>query len=169
MDINVNSCRRTLAIYPSRRHFAYVVVEERGLIVDWALVRLYSRQTDEFLTRIEPLLLRYVPASIILPGDLSPRRAEHSRGLVASAETYAQSRGYVTLLVTGSDVRRESAHRTRHARALAVADSFPELRPFLPEKRRPGHAEPEMMSVFEAAYLVMAAAMRTSCPEMMEP
>lgn len=158
MPRNPHSFRRVLAIYPTRRHFGFAVLEERGLLVDWGLGRLYSEHDDEFLFRFESLVRRYSPVKLIIDGEINPRRSGRVRRRLDAAATYAGDLGIAVHRITKDALARAfDGTKTKHQVAQSIALLFPELSGLLPPKRRAATYEAEVMAVFGAVSMLVAA------------
>jgi hypothetical protein len=149
---------RILAIDPSTRGFGFVVVEGRMRLVDWGAARVWSDNGKEFVARIECLIQRYGPVTIVLE-DRSGSGSTRARNKVRLLIEYL-SQARVRLL----SIPRPTVHAafrdtgpTKHQIAVQVAQVFPELEPHLPPKRKPWMSQDERMSFFYAAALVIAS------------
>lgn len=150
---------RVLSVYPHHRGFGFAVLEHERL-VDWGLARLYSTANDEFLARVEALIVKYRPHIIALEDHMNSRRGERAQRLVDTALGYAKFWELQTVLVSRSDVRRVLGLRERattHDMAISLAEAFPELTPLVPPKRKPWQSEAERMKVFQAVGIAAGA------------
>jgi hypothetical protein len=139
----------------------FAVLEERGLLVDWGLVRLYSEHDDEFLTRAEGIIERYCPVTIVLEASPDPRRAARVRRRIDAAARLASNLQLIVLRVTGDEIASVfDGQATKHQVAEGVVRYFPHLEGLLPEKRRAATHESEIMAVFGAVSLLITAAMK---------
>lgn len=155
---------RVLSVYPHHRGFGFAVLEHERL-VDWGLARLYSTANDEFLTRVEAMIVRYRPHIIALEDHMNSRRGERAQRLVDTALGYAKFREMQTVLVPQNDVRRILGLQDRatiHDVAIRLAEAFPELAPLVPPKRKPWQSEAERMKMFQAVGLAVASVAQPS-------
>lgn len=155
---------RVLSVYPHHRGFGFAVLEHDRL-VDWGLARLYSTANDEFLARVEAMIVKYRPHIIALEDHMNSRRGERAQRLVDTTLGYAKFRELQTILVLPSDVRRMLGVQERatiYDVATRLAEGFPELTPILPPKRKPWQSEAERMKVFQALGLAIVAFERGS-------
>lgn len=164
MKANQRQYVRVLSVYPHHRGFGFAVLEHERL-VDWGLARLYSKGNDEFLARVEAMMVKYRPHIIALEDHMNSRRGERAQRLVDTVLGYAKFREVETVLVVQSDVRRILGLQERatiYDVATCLAEAFPELTPLVPPKRRPWQSEAERMKVFQALGLAIVAFPRSS-------
>lgn len=150
---------RVLSVFPHHRGFGFAVLEHERL-VDWGLARLYSKADDEFVARVEAMIVKYRPHIMALEDHTNSRRGERAQRLVDTALGYAKFRELQPMLVLQRDVRRTLGLRDRatiHDVATRLAEAFPELAPLIPSKRRPWQSEAERMKVFQALGLAIVA------------
>lgn len=155
---------RILAIDPTSRGFAYAVLEGTERLVDWGLVQI-GRGATTAPGRLESLLERYKP-DLLVTGEylLEPRRGRTMRPLLEDAEALAWGRGIPTGRISRTAIALafEGVGKTKHARAVAIVEHFPELLPRLPAPRKPWMSEDERMNIFDAIALALAASLKPS-------
>jgi hypothetical protein len=149
---------RVIALDPSPRGFAYVILEVPHYLVDWGVIQAKGAAS---LKRLEALLARYEPERCIIEDYTAPecRRVQHVKDFLFSLEMLALLRGMGALRVSQSVVRKHFAEagRNKYEIARALADRFPELRPRLPRVRKPWMSEDERMNIFDALSFALAA------------
>ena len=147
-----------LAIVPKSRGFGFVVLEARGKLVAWGVARLYSAHQDEYLLRLEGLVLRYRVRILALEAEKS-RRGERAKQMIAQATQLASSRRLTTTFAS----RKHACKRiglpsaTKHELAARLAEEFPDLAVHLPEPRKIWQSEDQRMLLFEAMAIAIAA------------
>lgn len=155
---------RVLSIAPNPKGFGFAVIEGRDRLVDWGVARVWARARIEFVARVDASITRYRPALIVLPEIPSePHRARTARRLEA-LHTHARAIGMPVVIATRDDVRA-TFPTTRQARAVKLAEHFPELMAWLPRERRPWMTEDERMYIFDAIALTVSACRLSSCEE----
>jgi len=150
----------TLSIHPNVRGFGWAAFEGPLAPFDWGLVVTETDKNARCLKRIEAMLARLEPQTLILEAFESDvaKRSDRVTRLCRAIVALAADRG-VEVAIYG---RREIAHvfahvgaRTRHDIAEAVARHIEALRHRLPPRRRPWQAEDRRMALFSAAALAL--------------
>lgn len=146
---------RVISIYPCHRGFGFAVLEGIRL-VDWGIAKLYSKDDEEFLARMEGMIDRYRPSHLALEDNKNSRRGRRAQKRVNTAAAFATLRSIPTVLVARAELRSVvglSERATNYALALRIAELFPELATHLPRKRRLWESEAERTNVFQAVGL----------------
>jgi hypothetical protein len=156
--MTITPSTRLLAIDPTNRGFAWVLLEGADRLVDWGTVSVPSPKNDHCLAQIEALMTSY-RVSVVLLEDLSrgTRRSARIKTLVRLIQARARARRIRCHQIAASAVREAFAphSKTKHAIALRIAEYFPELRVRLPRIRKPWMSEDERMNIFDAAALAL--------------
>lgn len=149
---------RLIALDPTRRGFAYVILEVPHNLVDWGIVQAEGAAC---VKRLEELLGRFTPESFILEDYTEPecRRSQSVKEFLWSLEMLALVRGMGALRVRRKALRERFAPHgaSKQAIATALADLFPELRSRLPRVRKPWMSEDERMNIFDALSFALAS------------
>ncbi len=149
---------RVVSIDPTRRGFAYAILEGKENLLDWGLAQVLIRTDANVLKRVEEILdLPHIELLVVEDGRGS-RRRERARRLIRGIKSIAKRRKMPIVFVSRSRVRDVFAPAsTKQEIAEAIAEIFPELRSRLPRKRKPWTTEDERMSIFDAVAFVVAA------------
>lgn len=139
---------RVLAIDPTSKGFAYVVLEGRDFLIDWGARHVAHESC--FRTKIGVLCDRYAPNFMVLEGELGSRRGKRARARIVAAGQEAAARTMATVKVSQGQVRQELKTTTKWQVAKMVAHQFPELKSRLPKPRRLWMTEDDRMNVFDA-------------------
>src|ERR1700683_1333585 len=151
---------RTFAVHPTARGFGWVAFEGHYTPFDWGLVGTKADKNTSCLRRIEALIARFLPETLVLEAferGNSLRRDRISR-LCRSIVSLAADRGLEVAIYTRDQIRACFASvgaRTRHEIAEAVVRHVDALRNWLPQTRKPWDSEHRRMAVFAAAALVL--------------
>jgi hypothetical protein len=139
-----------LAIDPTSRGFAFVVLEAPTFLVDWGSKRATSRN---ILQKVDELLSRFKPDVLVLE-DLAAkgaRRRKRARREIESLGRRALKRGVRVEWVSRLAVLDTFAPgKSKYEVALRLADIFPVLANRLPKKRNTWRPEEARMNVFDA-------------------
>jgi hypothetical protein len=153
--------RRVLALDPSTGGLGFVVLEGSQLLIDWGVQEVKDNRRNEYLRRIDVLILRYAP-DVLVVEDCSARgarRCERVRRLLATIRELGSRRRLATRSISRVKIRRafsDAGKGTKHDIALAIADRLPPLKSRLPPPRQPWMSEDYRMSIFDAAALGLA-------------
>jgi len=150
----------TLAIHPTHRGFGWVAFEGPFSPYDWGLVFTKRDKNAECLRRIEAMIARFLPDTLVLEVfDRRPAaRAGRIRRLCQAIASLAADRGVEVAIYSRGDVRTCFANvgaGTRQEIAEAVVRHVDAFRHQLPDKRRPWESENLRMAIFAAAALVL--------------
>jgi len=145
-----------LAIDPTNRSFAFVVMEGHDRLVDWGFKTPQIHSTAKDLSGVEELIQRYQPDVIALEDahDKRSRRCTRVKQLVK--RVYALGlrqnipvRGFPRAAVTKAFGKDGAI--TKHQIATVIANRFPELAPYLPpHPRKVWEQETREMSLFNS-------------------
>jgi Holliday junction resolvasome RuvABC endonuclease subunit len=151
----------TLAIHPSSHGFGWIAFENPFTIHSHGAVGARGAGKNEIcLKRVERLFAKLTPETLVLEAfergqsSRATRIAKLGRSIVALAVT----EGINVAVYQLGEVRATFAHlgaRTRDEIAASVVRLFPQLKRFLPPKRRAWESERWHFSRFCAAALVL--------------
>jgi hypothetical protein len=147
-----------LAIDPTSRGFAFVVLEAPAFLVDWGS-KSVTTGSGSLVRKVDALLSRYQPDVLVLE-DLTAkgaRRRGRATKETQAMERLAFSRGVRVERVSRLGVRNTFApEKSKYDVAVRLAEMFPVLANGLPRKRNTWRPEEARMNVFDA--LAIAAA-----------
>jgi hypothetical protein len=153
-----------LAIDPTSRGFAFVVLEAPAFLVDWGS-KSVTTESDSLVCKVDALLSRYKPDVLVLE-DLAAkgaRRRKRARREIDLLERRALNRGVRVEKVSRLGVRDTFApEKSKYEVAVRLADMFPVLVNGLPRKRNTWRPEQARMSVFDALGIAAATGAVTS-------
>jgi Holliday junction resolvasome RuvABC endonuclease subunit len=150
----------TLGLHPTARGFGWVLFEGPFTPHDWGVSNARGDKNDYCLARIEKLLARFVPETLVLEayGSSSSKRSQRVSRLCRAIASLAANRGTQVMIYTRGDVRACFASvgaRTRDEIAAAVARHIDAFRHRLPATRRAWTSETLPLAMFSAAALVL--------------
>jgi len=150
----------TLALYPHYRGFGWVVFEGVFAPYDWGLVSARKDKNAVCLKRLERLLRRFQPETLVLEAFERETSKRHDRvtRLCRSIQALAADRGVDVAVYTRSQVQASFANVgavTRQEIAEAVARHVDAFRHRLPPPRRAWEADDERLCLFMAGALVL--------------
>ena len=152
--------RSIVAVDPTSYGLAHVFFED-GRLLDWATFRRNGDGDERAI--LDRILEGSAADVLVLEDPRAPgcRRYPRVRVLLEMLATHAMKRGFRVQIVAREDVRE--AWRARGARnkqqvAAAIAERFPELRPFVPPPRKNTMREDDRINLFDATSLALFAA-----------
>ena len=150
----------TFAVHPSARGFGWVAFEGRDTPLDWGLVGAKADKNATCLRKLEDLIARFLPETLVLEAFESgiSSRGERIVRLCRSIVSLAADRGVEVAIYTRDQIRACFAGvgaRTRDEIAQAVVRHVDALRNWLPRTRTAWDSEHRRMAVFSATALVL--------------
>lgn len=157
----VGTCRQSLvlAVQPMPRGFGWTAFAGPFGLHEWGLTYVRNDVNRGSIERIERLIDRLSPETLVLEAYEGPSatRSERVARLGRSLAALAAARNIEVAVYTRGDVRACFATvgaRTRQEIAEAVARNHPELRSRLPQARKAWQCEDRRMALFAAAALI---------------
>ena len=152
----------TIGLHSTTRGFGWIAFEGPFAPFDWGLVTVTKDKNPTCLRRIERLLRRLEPETLVVESFevRNSTRSERIRRLYQAVVALAADHSIGVAIFTRPDVEacfRPAGARTRHEIAAAVARCIPALRVRLPSPRRLWDAEDWRMALFSAAALVLTS------------
>lgn len=150
----------TLAVHPDRRGFGWVAFEGPFAVHDWGLAVGRPNKNAACLRRIEALLTRLSPETLVLESFERPgsRRADRITRLCRAIAALAADRGTDVAVYSRKDVVAcfgDVGARTRQEIAEAVVRHVDAFRHQLPKPRRRWDDEDRRMALFSAAAIAL--------------
>jgi Holliday junction resolvasome RuvABC endonuclease subunit len=148
------------AVHPTSRGFGWVAFEGPFAPFDWALVKARGDKNAICLRKLEGLIERLAPETLVLEafGPRTSSRSDRIARLCKALVAHAMNRGIEVVIYTRGDIRACFASvgaRTRDEIAAAVVRQIDAFRHLLPKKRRAWESEDRRMAIFSAAALVI--------------
>ncbi len=162
----------TLAVHPTVSGFGWAAFEGPLSVHDWSGVQVRIDKNAGCLKRIELLMNRFLPETILLEAFEHRQSARHLRitKLCRAIVALAQSRGIDVAIFSRDDVRATFAEvgaQSRQEIAEAVGRHVPLLKSLVPRKRKPWESEAHAMSIFCASALALTH-YRLSCATLLD-
>jgi hypothetical protein len=150
-----------LAIYLTRRGFAFVLFEGSLSPIDWGSTRRYGPEKNEHCLRIAGALFsRYHPDVLVLQDTswTGTRRSQRVMTLNAALFEFAERQDLPVCAFSRDSVRAMFSYLgspTKRAIAEVIAKHIPAFEPYLPPERKPWMEEDARMGIFDAAALAL--------------
>lgn len=157
---------RIFAVDPTTKGFGYAVFETPFHLVDWGLAHVSGEKESGAIARFEELLDQYRPDIVILEDPRAPgslRRPRVQKLLERLRET-ARERGIAVHLIPRLAVIECFSSPEKRATKFSItehlAETFPELAPKMPKRRKVWQSEDERIATFDALALAVTYAMK---------
>jgi hypothetical protein len=150
-----------LAIYLTRRGFAFVLFEGSLSPLDWGTTRRYGPEKNDHCLKIAGALFRRYHPDVLVLQDTSwtgTQRSERIMNLNAALFEFAERQGLPVCAFSRDSVRTVFGYLgspTKHAIAEVIAKHIPAFEPYLPPERKPWMEEDARMGIFDAAALAL--------------
>jgi hypothetical protein len=150
----------TLAVYPTWAGFGWTAFEAPFAPFDWGLVYVERDKNSGCLRRLEKLIDRLEPETLVLEAfeRRDSSRADRITKLCRSIVCLAAHKGANVAVHRRAEVQacfKSVGAFTRHEIAEAVARSIDALRHKLPPRRRSWEREDPRLALFSAAALTL--------------
>jgi hypothetical protein len=140
---------RIVAIDLRHKSLGFLVLEGAERVLDWGVKGFPggpSTDRNRLRPKMDELLAAYVPDAIVL------QRRRGTDAMLSELETTAKARRVRLHFLTRRTVKSSfPGRRNKDQIASAVCESFPELLPLLPPKRKIWRHEDYRMRIFDAA------------------
>ena len=152
---------RVLAVFPTRTGFGWALFEGPDNPVDWGVATIGKDRNAACLARIEELIDRCQPTSLVLEEFEGPssRRAARIRDLGRDILDLANTKGADTQVYSRAEVTAaflEVGAETRYEIATAIAARIEPFAHLLPPPRKIWMPEDPRMGLFNAAAVALA-------------
>jgi len=157
---------RIFALDPTTKGFGYAVLETPFHLIDWGLAHISGEKVSGAVARFEALLDQCRPDVVVLEDSAAPgsRRRPRVRKLLGKLQETARERGIAVHAIprlaviecfSSPDKRATKFSITEH-----LAETFPELAPKMPKRRKIYQSEDERIATFDALALAVTYAMK---------
>src|SRR5690348_17070491 len=129
-----------LAIHATARGFGWVILEGRRELIDWGLKEARGDKNRESLAKLERLIQWYAPSVLVIEDASAEHSQRHARikELHRDLVEIATAHGVRVEEISRADVKGVFASqnvKSRYEIAVAIAQEFPPLSPWLPFPR----------------------------------
>jgi hypothetical protein len=141
-----------LAIDPTSRGFAFVVLEAPAFLVDWG-ERITPAESGGLLRKVDDLLTYHQPAVLVVEDVTAEgcRRRKRAREEIKRMEQLAKARAVRVKRVSRLAVRDTFAPgKSKYEVALRLVQVFPILGDHLPRRRKAWMSEDQRTNTFDA-------------------
>jgi len=145
-----------IAIYPNTLGFGYVVLNEKGEIIDYAMVSVRPVRNDKCLDRIHEMILYYQPKIMILEDYKESNKSERVKKLLKNINDYGQDS--IRIFKYSREQIRDTFEvfgaKNKYEISRKISEAYPQLKSKLPEKRKTWEPENYYQGIFDALALV---------------
>jgi hypothetical protein len=157
---------RIFALDPTTKGFGYAILETPFRLVDWGLAHVSGEKESGAIARFEELLDQFRPDIVILEDPSAPgsRRRPRVQKLLEKLRDTVRERGMAVHMIPRLAViecfSSPEKRATKHSITEHLTETFPELAPKMPARRKIWQSEDERMATFDALALAVTYAMR---------
>ena len=157
---------RIFAVDPTTKGFGYAILETPFRLVDWGLAHVSGEKESGALARFEELLDQFRPDIVILEDSTAPgsRRRPRVQKLLEKLRDTVRERGMAVHMIPRLAViecfSAPDKRATKFSITQNLAETFPELAPKMPARRKIWQSEDERIATFDALALAVTYAMK---------
>lgn len=148
---------RMIAIYPNTLGFGYVILNDKGEILDYGMVSVRPVQNKKCMDRIHEMTLYYQPKVLILEDYKNSNKSERVRKLIRNICDYAQDN--IRIFKFSREQVRNTFEvfgaKNKYEISKKISEVYPQLKTKLPDKRKPWEPENYYQGIFDAMALVL--------------
>lgn len=146
-----------IAVYPNTLGFGYVILNEKGEILDFGVVSVRPACNDKCLKRIHEIISYYQPKILIVEDHEKSNKSKRVRKLIKELCDYWEFS--VNVLKYSKDQIRDTFEvfgaRNKYEVSKKISEAYPQLKNKLPEKRKTWEPEDYYQGIFDAMALVL--------------
>jgi hypothetical protein len=149
--------KNLIAIYPNTLGFGYVVLDDKGEILDYSMVSIRPVQNKKCLDRIHEMVLYYQPQILILEDYKKSNKSERIRKLLKNICDYGQD-SFRIFKYSKEQIKNTFevfGARNKYEISKKIAEAYPQLKTKLPDKRKPWEPENYYQGIFDALALIL--------------
>ncbi len=154
-----NKSEVILAIFPNARGFGYALIDAVEKPIDYGMVNPQEKKISHFRERFQFLVDVYRPQIVILEDcEQSKTKSKRIKKLIALFRREASDQGLIVCSYTRQQIREVFLNFeaiTKYEISKVIVRWIPELKPFVPNKRKAWEAEASQMGIFDAFSLAM--------------
>lgn len=148
---------RVFAIYPNTMGFGFVVLSEKGEILDYGMVSIHPVSNDLCLKRVKEITSYFRPEILVIEDFENSYKSTRVRKLIADVCNYSSERMKIFKYSRDQvrDVFELFGANNKYEISKKIAEAYPQLKSKLPEKRRAWEPENYYQGIFDAMSLVL--------------
>lgn len=153
-----------IAIYPNTMGFGFVILTEKGEILDFGITTVRPIKNDICIEKIKEIVCYYKPRILILEDYENSIKSERIKELIRSIceckehqfkiNKYTREQVKDTFEIFGAKNKYEISQK--------IAEAYPQFKTKLPNKRKPWEPENYYQGIFDAMALVLTHLYQTT-------
>jgi len=146
-----------IAIYPNTLGFGYVILNDKGEILDYGLTSIRPVQNDKCLTKIKEIVCYYQPHILILEDYENSIKSERIKELIKRINdcTLYDMKIFKYTREQVKDTFELFGARNKYEISKKISEAYPQLKNKVPDKRKPWEPENYYQGIFDALALVL--------------
>lgn len=148
---------RVFAIYPNTMGFGFVVLSEKGEILDYGMVSIHPVSNDLCLKRVKEIASYFKPEVLVIEDFENSYKSTRVRKLIADVCSYASERMKIFKYSRDQvrDVFDLFGANNKYEISKKIVEAYPQLKSKLPDKRRAWEPENYYQGIFDAMSLII--------------
>jgi hypothetical protein len=149
--------KRMFSIYPNTMGFGFVVLSEKGEIIDYGVVSIHPVSNELCLKRIKEIVSYYRPEILIVEDYEESYKSMRVKKLIAEICHYCKEKLKI-FKYSRDEIRNVFdvfGARNKYEISKKISEAYPQLKSKLPEKRRTWEPENYYQGIFDAMSLVL--------------
>jgi hypothetical protein len=151
------SDNKIISIHINGIGFGYVVLNEKGKIIDYGMVAIQPMSNDKCLKRIKEIVSYHQPEALILENDKNSKKSERVKNLTKRISNYGKNDLKITRY-TKEEIQNTFEifkAKNKYERSRKISEGYPELKSKLPERRKAWESENYYQGIFDAMSLFL--------------
>lgn len=146
-----------IAVYPNTLGFGYVVLNEKGEILDFGMVSIRPVGNDKCLKRINEIITYFQPQILIVEDHTRSNKSKRVRKLIKEISDYWEFSLSIFKYTKEQILNTFEVFKARNKFEISrkISEAYPQLKSKLPEKRKTWEPEDYYQGIFDAMALVL--------------
>ncbi|GAB3430764.1 hypothetical protein [Niabella aquatica] len=149
--------KRIIAIHPNTLGFGFVILSEKGEIIDYGITTVRPVSNSTCVKRINEMIKYYTPEILLVEDYESSSKSPRIKKLISelSHNIYAEVKVIKYSREQVKGIFEIFGARNKYEISLKIAEVYPELKSKLSHKRKPWEPENYYAGLFDAMALVI--------------
>lgn len=146
-----------IAVYPNTTGFGYVILNEKGEILDYGITVVRPIKNDKCMEKIREVVSYFQPSILILEDYENSIKSDRVKELIKEISNCVTTdiKSYKYTRVQVKDTFELFGARNKYEISQKISEIYPELKTKLPNKRRPWEPENYYQGIFDAMALIL--------------
>ncbi len=148
---------RTISIHPNTIGFGYVILNEKGEIIDCGIVSIRPINNNKCIKKICEIVTYYQPNILIVENPENSNKSERVKKLIKQICEGGKNRFKIFKYTKAEVLNTFEIFKAKNKFEISrkISEVYPELKSKLPEKRKVWEPENYYQGIFDAMALVL--------------